>query len=84
MASMNLNGRITVIGAMLASLTLAGCTSPTYGTDKTSGSQLLDDVSNIASFGPKKKTRSVTTHGLNLFVRLLVRRVNCLHRKKMP
>lgn len=56
MASMDLNGRITVLGAMLASLTLAGCmSSPTYGTNKTSGSQLLDDVSNIASFGPKKK-----------------------------
>ncbi|PWV95123.1 hypothetical protein DEV92_102585 [Phyllobacterium myrsinacearum] len=56
MASMDLNGRITVLGAMLASLTLAGCmSSPTYGTSKTSGSQLLDDVSNIASFSPKKK-----------------------------
>ena len=51
---MDLNGRITVLGAMLASLTLAGCmSSPTYGTNKTSGSQLLDDVSNIASFSPK-------------------------------
>jgi hypothetical protein len=53
---MNLNGRITVLGAMLASLTLAGCmSSPTYGTNKTAGSQLLDDVSSIGSFGPKKK-----------------------------
>jgi hypothetical protein len=29
--------------------------SPTYGTNKTAGSQLLDDVSSIGSFGPKKK-----------------------------
>ncbi|MGN7771914.1 hypothetical protein [Rhizobiales bacterium] len=54
---MNLNGRITVLSALFASLAIAGCsTSPTYGTDKTSGAQLLDDVSNIASFSKKKNT----------------------------
>lgn len=53
---MNLNERITVLSALVASLALAGCTSsPTYGTDKTAGSQLLNDVSSIASFGPKRK-----------------------------
>ena len=53
---MNLNERITVLSTLVASLALAGCTSsPTYGTDKSAGSQLLNDVSNIASFGPKKK-----------------------------
>lgn len=52
---MDLNGRITVLGALIASLALGGCvSSPTYGTDKSAGSQLLDDVSNLASFGPKK------------------------------
>ncbi|TXR48677.1 hypothetical protein [Phyllobacterium endophyticum] len=55
---MDLNGRITVFGALVASLALGGCvSSPTYGTDKTAGSQLLDDVSNLASFGPKKKNQ---------------------------
>jgi hypothetical protein len=54
-ASMNLNGRITVLSALVASLALGGCaSSPRYGTDKTAGSQLLDDVSNIASFKSKK------------------------------
>lgn len=55
---MNLNGRITVLSASIALLALAGCvSSPRYGTDKTAGSQLLDDVSNMASFGPKKKNQ---------------------------
>jgi hypothetical protein len=57
-ASMDLNGRITVFGALIASLALGGCvSSPTYGTDKTAGGQLLDDVSNLASFGPKKRNQ---------------------------
>jgi hypothetical protein len=57
-ASMDLNGRITVLGALVASLALGGCvSSPTYGTDKTAGSQLLDDVSNMAAFGPKKRNQ---------------------------
>jgi hypothetical protein len=55
MANMKLNGRITVLSALFASLAIAGCaSSPTYGTDKTSGAQLLDDVSNIASFNKKR------------------------------
>lgn len=57
-ASMDLNGRITVLGALVASLALGGCvSSPTYGTDKTAGSQLLDDVSNMAALGPKKRNQ---------------------------
>ncbi len=57
-ARMNLNGRITVLGAMVGALALGGCiSSPTYGTDKTAGSQLLDDVSNMAALGPKKKNQ---------------------------
>jgi hypothetical protein len=55
---MVLNGRITVLGALVASLALGGCVaSPTYGTDKTAGSQLLDDVSNLAALGPKKRNQ---------------------------
>jgi len=50
------NGRITVLGGLAAALALGGCvSSPTYGTDKTAGTQLLDDVSNMAALGPKKR-----------------------------
>lgn len=39
-----------------SSLLLGGCmSSPTYGTDKTAGEQLLTDVSSITSIGPKRK-----------------------------
>ena len=38
------------IGALIAaSLTLSGCMGPTYGTDKTSTGQLIDDLGNIVS-----------------------------------
>ena len=51
-----MNGRITVLGALAGALVLGGCvSSPTYGTDKTAGAQLLDDVSNMAALGPKKR-----------------------------
>jgi hypothetical protein len=41
---------------MASSLVLGGCMgSPTYGTDKTAGEQLLTDVSNIVSVQPKRK-----------------------------
>jgi hypothetical protein len=41
-----------------SSLALAGCTSsPTYGTGRSSGSQLLEDVGNLASIGPKPKEK---------------------------
>ncbi len=44
------------IGALIAaSLTLSGCMGPTYGTDKTSTAQLMDDLGNIASLGAPKK-----------------------------
>lgn len=45
-----------IIGALIAaSLTLSGCLGPTYGTDKTSTEQLVDDIGNIASIGPPRK-----------------------------
>ena len=46
--------------ALLAasSLALAGCVaSPTYGTGKSSSSQLLEDVSNIVAIAPKPKEK---------------------------
>lgn len=41
-----------------SSLLLGGCMgSPTYGTDKTAGAQLLDDVTSITKFSPERKQR---------------------------
>ena len=44
------------IGALIAaSLALSGCMGPTYGTDKTSTAQLMDDIGSIASIGSPRK-----------------------------
>lgn len=44
------------IGALIAaSLTVSGCMGPTYGTDKTSTEQLIDDFGSIASIGQTQK-----------------------------
>ena len=52
---MKIEGRIFAFATVLASLGLAGCVSdPTYGTGKSASSQLLDDMSSIATLGPKK------------------------------
>ncbi len=51
-ALMKIEGRVLVLMTAIAGLSLSGCvSSPTYGTDKTAGAQLFDDVSNMASFG---------------------------------
>ncbi|MGQ5717662.1 hypothetical protein [Rhizobiales bacterium] len=53
---MKIEGRIFAFATVLASLGLAGCVSdPTYGTGKSASSQLLDDMSSIATIGPKNK-----------------------------
>ncbi|ANG96725.1 MULTISPECIES: hypothetical protein [Brucella] len=53
---MKIEGRVLVLMTAVAGLALSGCvSSPTYGTDKTASAQLLDDVSNMASFGQGKK-----------------------------
>lgn len=55
-ALMKIEGRVLVLMTAVAGLALSGCvSSPTYGTDKTAGAQLLDDMSNMASFGQGKK-----------------------------
>lgn len=57
---MKIDGRVLVFAMALAGLSLSGCvSSPTYGTDKTSGAQLLDDMSNMASFGQAKNKRGI-------------------------
>ena len=43
---------------MVGGLALGGCvTAPTYGTDKTSTEQLVEDVSGVLSLGPKPKPK---------------------------
>lgn len=49
--------RIALLAPLMVSgLALSGClSSPTYGTDKTAGEQLAEDLSNAFSFAPKNK-----------------------------
>ncbi|SUA87871.1 Uncharacterised protein [Brucella intermedia] len=57
-ALMKIEGRVLVLMTAIAGVSLSGCvSSPTYGTDKTAGAQLLDDVSNLASFGQGKNKK---------------------------
>ncbi|MGV2126276.1 hypothetical protein [Agrobacterium vitis] len=49
--------RMVLVGMFAACSALSSCTSsPTYGTDKTSMEQLVEDVGSAASIGSKKKT----------------------------
>lgn len=57
---MKIEGRVLVLMTAVAGLSLSGCvSSPTYGTDKSAGAQLLDDVSNMATFGQGKKKAAI-------------------------
>lgn len=46
---------VTMGAIIAAGLVLSGCLGPTYGTDKTAGAQLIDDLGNIASIGSPRK-----------------------------
>lgn len=50
---------VTMGALIAASLMLSGCLGPTYGTDKTSTQQLVDDLGNIASIGKTRKGASI-------------------------
>lgn len=53
---MTIDRRILVLATAVAGLSLSGCvSSPTYGTDKSAGEQLFDDVSNIIPLGSANK-----------------------------
>lgn len=53
---MTIDRRILVLATAVAGLSLSGCvSSPTYGTDKSAGAQLFDDVSNIVPLGTTTK-----------------------------
>ena len=55
MTARNVYRACVSLGALTAaSLMLSGCLGPTYGTDKTSTEQLLDDLGSIASVGPDR------------------------------
>lgn len=44
-----------LLGLVGASFLLAGCMGPTYGTGKTAGEQLIDDLGEVASIVPDNK-----------------------------
>lgn len=52
------SGLAAACGLGFSALALSGCmSSPTYGTDKTAGEQLLGDVTGILSLAPPKRER---------------------------
>jgi hypothetical protein len=48
----NIRVRTGLLGLFGASLLLTGCMGPTYGTDKTAGEQLVDDLGNAIMIQP--------------------------------
>lgn len=59
-ALMTIDRRILVLATAVAGLSLSGCVStPTYGTDKSAGEQLIDDVSNIIPVGGSNKKPAI-------------------------
>jgi hypothetical protein len=48
---------IAAVAGILAATILAGCQSPTYGTDKTASDQLVSDVSGILSLAPPPRAK---------------------------
>lgn len=50
-------GTLIVLSAV--SLGAAGCMGPTYGTDKTAGEQLIDDVGSAMSIAPPKRAEKL-------------------------
>jgi hypothetical protein len=51
---------LAILLAGTSSIALTGCvSSPTYGTGKTSGAQLLEDVSNVANVVPKGQKEKI-------------------------
>ena len=51
----NIRVRTGLLGLLGGSLLLTGCMGPTYGTDKTSGEQLIDDLGNAVMIQPDNK-----------------------------
>jgi hypothetical protein len=53
----NRRGITVMAGMLVAGTMLAGCQSPTYGTDKTASDQLVSDVSGILSLAPPPREK---------------------------
>ncbi|MBN9056248.1 hypothetical protein JQ506_03555 [Shinella sp. PSBB067] len=51
----NIRVRTGLLGLLGGSLLLTGCMGPTYGTDKTAGEQLMDDLGNAVMIQPDNK-----------------------------
>jgi hypothetical protein len=51
----NIRVRTGLLGLLGGSLLLTGCMGPTYGTDKTAGEQLIDDLGNAVMIQPDNK-----------------------------
>lgn len=49
----------TIFGAVSVCLALSACTSPTYGTGKTSAEQLVDDLGNATSITGDQSKRNL-------------------------
>lgn len=45
----------SALAVVVAALGLSGCLGPTYGTDRSAGSQLFSDLDGMLSLGPKDK-----------------------------
>ena len=50
---------VTMGALIAASLMLSGCLGPTYGTDKSSTEQLVDDLGSIATLTPTNKAAGI-------------------------
>ncbi|WP_313192176.1 hypothetical protein [Shinella zoogloeoides] len=51
----NIRVRTGLLGLLGGSLLLTGCMGPTYGTDKSAGEQLMDDLGNAVMIQPDNK-----------------------------
>jgi hypothetical protein len=49
----------TLVVLLGVALGASSCMGPTYGTDKSSGEQLVDDLGDAMSIAPKKKTEAL-------------------------
>ena len=51
----NIRVRTGLLGLLGGSLLLTGCMGPTYGTDKSAGEQLVEDLGNAVMIQPDNK-----------------------------
>ena len=49
----------SAIALVIAGVAVSGCVGPTYGTDKSSGEQLVEDIGEAFTFGTTKKQEKI-------------------------